>query len=304
MKNLQQGFIGLAIAIIVGLVLIGSGTYVYLNKGITKSENKSYSITDILKNDVLKYAGASKDRIVTYKTEGYLISKTISVIYPCSTPGVCAPPIPSIIKIGFSENATSTLTIYIWNVDSEKKAKKLEEDLQVGHYYEFILEPGQYGPVLTDFRSMKVSNNSSSTSIVSVTLSIEAPFSKASINIQENGLISYFATAESSSDPKETKDSIQITSAQFEELSEYVDKIGFWFMENKGLGFDGPNYPTDGSTYIITASSLPRDLKDRALADIAIHTVTCYSFACESRFVELKNKIIQLWGKNVLEIGV
>ncbi|OGF73941.1 hypothetical protein A2W54_03450 [Candidatus Giovannonibacteria bacterium RIFCSPHIGHO2_02_43_13] len=43
MKNSQQGFIGLAIAIIVGLVLIGGGTYIYLNKGITKSENKSES---------------------------------------------------------------------------------------------------------------------------------------------------------------------------------------------------------------------------------------------------------------------
>ena len=32
MKNLQQGFIGLAIAIIVGLVLVGGGTYIYLNK--------------------------------------------------------------------------------------------------------------------------------------------------------------------------------------------------------------------------------------------------------------------------------
>ena len=32
MKNLQQGFVGLAIAIIIGLVLVGGGTYVYLNK--------------------------------------------------------------------------------------------------------------------------------------------------------------------------------------------------------------------------------------------------------------------------------
>jgi len=32
MKNLQKGFIGLTIAIIIGLVLVGGGTYVYLNK--------------------------------------------------------------------------------------------------------------------------------------------------------------------------------------------------------------------------------------------------------------------------------
>lgn len=32
MKNLQQGFISLAVAVIIGLVLIGGGTYVYLNK--------------------------------------------------------------------------------------------------------------------------------------------------------------------------------------------------------------------------------------------------------------------------------
>ena len=45
MKDFRKGFVGLAIAIIVGLVLIGGGTYVYLNKGvtITKPENKSES---------------------------------------------------------------------------------------------------------------------------------------------------------------------------------------------------------------------------------------------------------------------
>jgi len=32
MKNLQQGFVGLVAAIIIGLVLVGGGTYVYLNK--------------------------------------------------------------------------------------------------------------------------------------------------------------------------------------------------------------------------------------------------------------------------------
>ncbi len=43
MKNSQKGFIGLVITIIIGLVLIGGGTYVYLNKGTTKSENQSDS---------------------------------------------------------------------------------------------------------------------------------------------------------------------------------------------------------------------------------------------------------------------
>ncbi len=42
MKISQQGFIGLAISIIIGLVLIGSGTYVYLNK---VHEQKSGSLS-------------------------------------------------------------------------------------------------------------------------------------------------------------------------------------------------------------------------------------------------------------------
>lgn len=160
MKNLQKGFVmPLLMIAIIAFLSIGVGTYIYLNSGIKKSENKSYSIADILKNDVLEYASASKDIIAPYKTEGYLISKTISVIYPCSTPEVCDPPIPSNIKIGFSENTTSALTVYILDVDSEKKAKELEEDLQVGHYYEFILEPGQNGPILTDFNNIKDSKN-------------------------------------------------------------------------------------------------------------------------------------------------
>src|SRR3989344_8633285 len=32
MKDLQKGFVGLVIAIIIGLVLVGGGTYIYLNK--------------------------------------------------------------------------------------------------------------------------------------------------------------------------------------------------------------------------------------------------------------------------------
>lgn len=52
MKNSQQGFISLAIAIIVGLVLIGGGTYVYLNKvneqngGSLSTTSDTSSITD------------------------------------------------------------------------------------------------------------------------------------------------------------------------------------------------------------------------------------------------------------------
>ena len=41
----NKGFIGLAIAIIAGLVLIGGGTYVYLNKGITKSDSSKIENT-------------------------------------------------------------------------------------------------------------------------------------------------------------------------------------------------------------------------------------------------------------------
>lgn len=118
---------------------------------------RSYTIEEIMLNDPLKYSSVANGSIPAYKTKGYLISKKISVIYPCSTPGLCAPPIPSEIKIGSSENTTSTLVVGIWSVDSEEKAKKLEESLQVGQYYEFILKPGQYGPVLIDFSSIKIS---------------------------------------------------------------------------------------------------------------------------------------------------
>ena len=44
MKNLQQGFVGLVIAIIIGLVLIGGGTYVYLNK-VNEQKGSSLSTT-------------------------------------------------------------------------------------------------------------------------------------------------------------------------------------------------------------------------------------------------------------------
>lgn len=146
--------------------------------------------------------------------------------------------------------------------------------------------------------SLKINNNQ----LMDVTLEINAPFSKARIMISGSGenLVTYWAKwTRGSNKDKEINDSKKISQKQIAELMTLLERNGFYKMENRPYI---PESLTDGSNYAITVRTLPEGLVE--LVDPGINSVKCYEFNCESRFIEIKNKIQELWGKDVIEIGV
>ena len=132
--------------------------------------------------------------------------------------------------------------------------------------------------------------------LVDVTLKVDAPFSSATLIIQENGAVAYSAKQRGQ---EEIQDSGTFTKAQVNELAKLIEQINFIDMKNRTKG---PTDPEDGSTYTVSIRILPGG--DPALAFPGTHSVSCYQFSCEHNFLELKDKIIELWGKNILEVGV
>ena len=58
----------------------------------------------------------------------------------------------------------------------------------------------------------------------------------------------------------------------------------------------------DATTYTITIRSLSSN-SDPSLQYPGLHKVSCYG-KCPEKVVEIRNKIKELWGKEILEIGV
>lgn len=127
-----------------------------------------------------------------------------------------------------------------------------------------------------------------------LTLKVEAPFSSASLVIAKDGSVTYAARKEGET---ETKDSHTITPGQLRELLSLAKSVNFFEMRNKPKG---PNDPEDGSSYTIEAST---GLPDSPSTP-STYSVSCYEPSCESGFLELKVKMIELWGKEILEVGV
>jgi hypothetical protein len=132
--------------------------------------------------------------------------------------------------------------------------------------------------------------------LIDVVLYIDAPFSAAIITIQENGTVVYSAKQRGK---EESKDTRAISKIQFSELANLIEESDFLDMRNRNKI---PGDPEDGSTYTIIIRILPEG--DPALADPATYSVSCYQFGCESNFLKIKEKIIELWGKDILEVGV
>ena len=132
--------------------------------------------------------------------------------------------------------------------------------------------------------------------MVDITLKVDAPFSTATLTIQENGAVIYSATQRGQA---EIQDSGTLTMAQVNELVKFIEETDFLAMKNRTKD---ANDPEDGSTYTISLRILPQG--DPKLAFPGTHSVSCYQFSCEHDFLRLKDEIIKLWGKDILEVGV
>ena len=133
--------------------------------------------------------------------------------------------------------------------------------------------------------------------IVDVKLSVNAAFSVATILIDNLGNVVYEASSPRTGIDKQT-DSGQISQAQFAELASLINKNGFWSFKEKYWEED----LADATAYIVTVRSFPAS-SEPALAFPETYSVTCYG-QCPNEVVEIINKIKELWGKEILEVGV
>ena len=181
----------------------------------------------------------------------------------------------------------------VTEAQNQKEAEENEKFLK-----ECLPKIGTWQPIETVSQSQKTQATTiEDRKLIDITFKVGAPFSTATLNIQENGTVAYFAKQQSQ---EEIQDSGTLTKAQISELAKFIEKIDFLDMKNRTKG---PNDPEDGSTYTISLRILPEGA-DPALAYPGTHSVSCYQFSCEHNFLELKDKIIELWGKNILEVGV
>jgi hypothetical protein len=133
--------------------------------------------------------------------------------------------------------------------------------------------------------------------IVDVTLSVNAAFSTATILIFNSGNIEYEARSPRTGIDKQT-DLKRISQAEFVELANLINKNEFWSFDEKYL----EENLADATTYTITIRSFPSSYNP-ALVFPGTYSVTCYG-ECPDGIAEIINKIKELWGKEILEVGV
>lgn len=120
-----------------------------------------------------------------------------------------------------------------------------------------------------------------------IQLDADAAFSAATLVIDNQGNVNYGASALDVG-IEEEKDTGKITAEQLEELVDLINNNNFFsFNEN----YIDENLE-DATIYSITVKSGNQ-----------IKSVTCYG-ECPKEIVEIRQKIIELWGKKILEVGV
>ena len=138
--------------------------------------------------------------------------------------------------------------------------------------------------------------------IIEVTLTIEAPFSEATISIERSSLtIQYLANSHKVGIQRQynlpRKEIKKITLDLFNKLETIVNDAGFWQLREN---YTDSNL-MDASRYTLSIKALPPGSPE--LADAYAHTVSCYG-ECPEELRKIIQAIKELWGKEILEIGI
>jgi hypothetical protein len=134
-----------------------------------------------------------------------------------------------------------------------------------------------------------INNNNNTTNInnhgiTEVELRIDAPFSTAILLFNESGNIYYQAN----DDVIEINETDNITSEQFSDLANLIILYGFFSFNNS---YEDDSL-LDGTMYTISVK------KNNSVA-----AVSCYGLY-PIGFIEIKNKIVELWGRDILKTGI
>lgn len=124
--------------------------------------------------------------------------------------------------------------------------------------------------------------------ISEIRLDVDAPFSNATIIIDQQGIINYEAKGGIRTDIGTQKNSGKISKEQYGELVRLIIDNGFFSFKDSYV----EEYLMDATTYTI---AVKRDSQTKS--------VSCYG-TCPEKVVEIRKKIEELWGKEILEVGV
>ncbi len=149
-----------------------------------------------------------------------------------------------------------------------------------------------------------VQNPSEEEKVLEITLEVKAPFSTAKLAIYQDGSALYSEKKDGQAEKQGIYEVDTVTSArQMNKFRELVRENNFFSMKDKPKRSSDPE---DGSTYSIVVKIRPAGPPE--LVDAAVHTVSCYQFSCEPRFLEIQNEMRayfkSYWSKEVLEVGV
>ncbi|MFH1545481.1 MAG: hypothetical protein ABIE23_05370 [archaeon] len=124
-----------------------------------------------------------------------------------------------------------------------------------------------------------------------VKLEVDAPFSTATLIFDQEGNITYEADAPKMGIGKQVG-TAKITSKQFQELSKLINENNFFSFSERYEEED----LMDAIYYAIT-------VKYTQEGESKSHKVMCYG-ECPREVVEIRNKLKELWGGEILEVGV
>jgi hypothetical protein len=132
--------------------------------------------------------------------------------------------------------------------------------------------------------------------LIDVQLEISARYSTATLLVDSQGTISYEAEDRETSIEKQV-DSIKITEQQFNDLTDLIIQNNFWSYDERYF----EDNLMDATTYTLRVKSV--STYQHELADGRVYSVSCYG-NCPEKIVEIINKIKELWGKEILIIGM
>ncbi len=148
-------------------------------------------------------------------------------------------------------------------------------------------------------------NPSTEKKILEITLEVNAPFSTAKLTIYKDCSASYlekqYGQPEKLTGYEEAI--IEICASQMNKFNDLVRENNFLSLKNNPRRSSDP---VDGSAYTITVKLLSTGSTE--LIDAMVHTVSCYQYSCEQKFLEIRNEIRAFfklyYGKEILEVGV
>ncbi len=133
--------------------------------------------------------------------------------------------------------------------------------------------------------------------IVDVTLTVGAPFSSSSVTVTSAGEVIYEEVSPDTGIDRRTETQ-KITPGQFTELAKMINENKFWSFKKE---YNDTSL-ADGITYTVSVRSIPSNV-DPTLAFPGTYSVSCYA-ECPNEVIQIRNKIKELWGKPMLELGV